>query len=236
MKFFINKKENNSGFTRTPKFIKLEWFNLFKNKNSKSSNILNESKTLVGGFTLIEVMISIGLFTVIMIIGITAILGVNNTYRKSRSMRSAIDNLSFIMEDMARNIRLGTGYRCLITNDTSDIEVPLDGTQCAGIAFEPFSSPTPGDPVDQVIYYIDSEQESVFKSLTGNLSDSLPMNSVDLKIDSTRSGFVVFGSSVNDSIQPSVLIRIAGTASSGQNSTEFNLQTTVSQRVLDINP
>jgi prepilin-type N-terminal cleavage/methylation domain-containing protein len=191
------------------------------------------------GFTLIEVMISIGLFTVIMIIGITAILGVNNTYRKSRSMRSAIDNLSFTMEDMARNMRLGTRYRCLNSYDdalSSVVENPLDGNQCAGIAFEPFSSPTPGDAGDQVIYYIDSEQESIFKSLTGDLSDSFPMNSVDLKIDSARSVFSVFGSSVNDSIQPSVLIRIAGTASSGQNSTEFNLQTTVSQRVLDINP
>jgi prepilin-type N-terminal cleavage/methylation domain-containing protein len=191
------------------------------------------------GFTLIEVMISIGLFSVIMIVGITAILGVNNTYRKSRTMRSAIDNLSFVMEDMARNIRLGRNYRCL--NDTAispiDIEDPLDspgGVSCKGIALEPFWNPVLGDPADQIIYYIDETEQSIFKSLEGDISTSLPMNSVDLKIDPLTSGFTIFGSSTNtDGEQPSVLIILNGTVSVGGNSTAFNLQTTVSQRLLD---
>jgi len=191
------------------------------------------------GFTLIEVMISIGLFSVIMIVGITAILGVNNTYRKSRTMRSAIDNLSFIMEDMARNIRLGSNYRCF--NDVSeisaldDIEDPLDGTNCSGLAFEPFWNPVTGDPnVDEVIYFIEGGQESIFKSLNGDLPTALPMNSVDLRIDPITSGFTVFGSSSNtDEEQPSVLIVLNGTVNVGGNSTDFNLQTTVSQRLLD---
>jgi prepilin-type N-terminal cleavage/methylation domain-containing protein len=206
MKFFINKKENNSGFT------------------------------------LIEVMISIGLFTVIMIIGITAILGVNNTYRKNRSMRSAVDNMSFIMEDMARNIRLGSRYRCL--NSTGDIapttlEDPLDGLNCAGIAFEPFYNPIPGEEenlatADQVIYLITQEGD-IFKGIEGaNFVDTaLPMNSIDLKIDTDRSGFTISGTGDTDNEQPAVLMRIAGTASTGRNSTDFNLQTTVTQRLLD---
>ncbi len=200
------------------------------------------------GFTLIEVMISIGLFSVIMIIGITAILGVNNTYRKSRTMRSAIDNLSFIMEDMARNIRLGSRYRCL--NGDGDIspttiEDPVDGENCSGIAFEPFYDPTPGEDdnlafADQVIYMIYPEGD-LFKGIRGanftNISSpgvGLPMNSVDLKIDYSTSGFTVFGSTLNtDEEQPSVLIVLNGTVIVGGQSSDFNLQTTVSQRLLD---
>jgi len=203
------------------------------------------------GFTLIEVMISIGLFSVIMVVGITAILGVNNTYRKSRTMRSVIDNLSFIMEDMARNIRLGSRYRCL--NDEGDIsfttiEDPLDGANCSGIAFEPFYDPISGEDdnastADQVIYLVSSDG-NLFKGMKGaNFSDTsspgvgIPMNSVDLKIDYTTSGFTIFGSSTNtDGEQPSVLIILNGTVEVGGNTTAFNLQTTVSQRLLDYPP
>lgn len=199
----------------------------------------------VAGFTLIEVMISIGLFSVIMIVGITAILGVNNTYRKSRTMRSAIDNLSFIMEDMARNIRLGSNYRCLNSGSVSllDIEDPLDsdpatnGGLCRGIALEPFWNPIRNDPGDQIIYYVDEGEESIFKSLEGDILTALPMNSTDLRIDASTSGFTIFGSTTNtDGEQPSVLIVLNGTVNVGGNSTAFNLQTTVSQRLLDYPP
>lgn len=191
------------------------------------------------GFTLIEVMISIGLFTVIMIVGITAILGVNNTYRKSRTMRSAIDNLSFTMEDMARNIRLGRNYRCINNNNVSpiDIEDPLDGNNCKGISFQPFYDPVLGDPNDEIIYYVDEVNQSIFKATDGASLGYTPMNSVDLKIDGVTSGFTIFGASTNtDGEQPSVRIILNGTVDVGGNSTKFNLQTTVSQRLLDYPP
>ncbi len=220
----------------------MKYFNLKKEEGLVPS---------VAGFTLIEVMISIGLFSVIMIVGITAILGVNNTYRKSRTMRSAIDNLSFVMEDMARNIRLGSLYRCI--NDTNEIstttiEDPLDGENCSGIAFEPFYDPVPGEDdnllsADQIIYFVDPGGD-LFKGIRGanftNPTSSgigIPMNSIDLKIDPLTSGFTIFGSSTNtDGEQPSVLIILNGTVNVGGNSTAFNLQTTVSQRLLDYPP
>lgn len=194
------------------------------------------------GFTLIEVMISVGLFTVIMIIGITAILGVNNTYRKSRSMRAAIDNLSFIMEDMSRNIRLGYSYRCLnnIEVNPIDVEDPLDGFGCRGIAFEPFWDPVPNDAGDQVIYYIYEDPNtgigSIFKSDSGGADGSFsPMNSLNVDIDPSKSSFFIVGSESNtDNTQPFVVINLAGTANSSSQSTDFNLQTFVTQRLLDV--
>lgn len=193
------------------------------------------------GFTLIEVMISVGLFTVIMIIGITAILGVNNTYRKSRSMRAAIDNLSFIMEDMSRNIRLGYSYRCLYDIEVSsiDVEDPLDGFGCRGIAFEPFWDPVSGDPGDQIIYYIFEDPNtgigSIFKSDAGGIDGSFsPMNSLNVDIDPAKSSFFIVGAqSDSDFKQPFVVINLSGVASSSSQSTDFNLQTTVTQRLLD---
>ncbi len=201
--------------------------NLSQNKNS--------------GFTLIEAMVSIGLFSVIMIIGITAVLSVNNTYRKSRTMRSAIDNLSFVMEDMARNIRLGFDYRCFdqFSEIANNIEEPQDGIDCKGIVFEPYWNPVQSDDADQVGYYIDGLDNSIYKTTTGYSSgtDSFSaMNSIDVRIDPATSGFTIYGTDPLDGEQPSVLIRINGTAQSGKNSTNFNLQTTVSQRLLDAPP
>ncbi|MDQ5901329.1 MAG: hypothetical protein QG580_44 [Patescibacteria group bacterium] len=198
------------------------------------------------GFTLIEVMISVGLFTVIMIIGITAILGVNNTYRKSRSMRAAIDNLSFIMEDMSRNIRLGYSYRCLDSIEVvpTEIEEPRDGFGCKGIAFEPFWDPVSGDSGDQVIYYIFEDPNtgigSIFKSDAGGVDGSFsPMNSLNVDIDPIKSSFFIVGAeSDSDFTQPFVAINLSGVASSSSQSTDFSLQTFVTQRLLDapLNP
>src|SRR3972149_1703934 len=64
------------------------------------------------GFTLIEIMIAITLFTAIMIIGTGAVLQTNSVYKKTQTMRSVMDNLNFIMEDMVRNLRLGSSYHC----------------------------------------------------------------------------------------------------------------------------
>jgi len=200
------------------------------------TRVVSKSTT---GFTLIEVMISTALFSVIMIIGITAVLSVNNTYRKTRTMRSAIDNVSFMMEDMARNIRLGYRYRCINNGAGSEdvlpsnIETPVDGSNCKGIAFEPYWSPSLGDVDDQVIYFIDDNGD-IFKTTNGVFLDAVPMNSIDVKIDPSKSGFTIIGAeSSDDGIQPSVLIRINGTAQGSRSSTEFNLQTTVSQRLID---
>ncbi len=247
MNIFRNTKKEK-GFTRLQNSTKSGFFNFFNNQKNKFKQNSSGRVNLVGGFTLIEVMISIGLFTVVMIVGITAILRVNNTYRKARTQRSAVDNLSFMMEDMARNMRLGSHYRCINSlSDASptnplDIEKPLDTSaypgslsSCLGIAFEPFDSPSTGDFGDQIIYLIDGD--TIFKTTEGTTSDSFrAMNSIDLKINPALSGFTIYGSDLDstDGIQPSVLIRINGTVRASGSETDFNLQTTVTQRLLDI--
>src|SRR3989339_2244393 len=74
-----------------------------------------------GGYTIIETMIAISLFLVIIMAGMGALLNANLLHQKSQNMRSIIDNLSFIMEDMSRNLRTGYDYHC---GDFSNIESP----------------------------------------------------------------------------------------------------------------
>ena len=89
-------------------------FSLVTNKeNCKTSTVRNKQD----GFTLIEAMVAIAVFTVVMVIGISALLNVNNTNKKSQNLRTIIDNLSFTMEDMSRNLKLGSYYHCVVPND-----------------------------------------------------------------------------------------------------------------------
>lgn len=64
------------------------------------------------GFTLIEMVVSLGLFTIVMFIATSAFLSIVDADRKSRATRIAMDNLNLALEDMSRRIKTGTNYKC----------------------------------------------------------------------------------------------------------------------------
>jgi prepilin-type N-terminal cleavage/methylation domain-containing protein len=74
------------------------------------------------GFTLIEAMVAIAIFTIVMVIGISALLNINNTNKKSQNLRTIIDNVNFVMEDMSRNFKLGSAYHCVTSTDSAIVE------------------------------------------------------------------------------------------------------------------
>lgn len=199
------------------------------------------------GFTLVEVMIAIGLFTVIMTIGIGAILGVNSTHRKTQSMRAVIDNLSFLMEDMTRSIRLGDYFYCdTSTVAPTEIQIATGNTQhvlsdqnCKSLVFEPFWDYQPAYSPNQVMYFIredNSGRGTIFKkeSESGWNEPLIAVTPVEIDIDVEKSGFTVVGAEGSDLTQPRVTIVLVGTVLLSGVETEFNMQTTVSQRLLDV--
>lgn len=64
------------------------------------------------GYTLIELMIAIGLFSIIMMLASGAYLMMIGLNRQAQSISTGIDNLSFALESMTRNIRTGSDYSC----------------------------------------------------------------------------------------------------------------------------
>ncbi len=202
------------------------------------------------GFTLVEAMIAVGLFSVIMTIGIGAILGVNATHRKTQSMRVAIDGLSFLMEDMARSMRLGADFYCqsglvpptLNQVATGTVQHSQDGQDCNAIVFEPYWQVELSNPENQIMYFIDEDLNNngtIYKKENTNpsfdLSDMIPVTSADINIDIARSGFTVVGAeNPSDGLQPRITIVLVGTVMLSGVETEFHMQTTVSQRLLDI--
>jgi prepilin-type N-terminal cleavage/methylation domain-containing protein len=62
------------------------------------------------GYTLVELMVSMGLFAIIMLLASGSYLMMISLNRQVQGIASGINNLSFALETMTRTIRTGTGY------------------------------------------------------------------------------------------------------------------------------
>ena len=201
------------------------------------------------GFTLIELMIASAIFIVIVTSGTILLITATNNYHATTEIRQALDTLSFAMEDMDRNIRLGTTFNCanLSTLATAADCPTSDGS--AGsffISMEPYDHVT-GTNNDQVIYWIysagDPTQAALYKKPE---TDTTPISTInpsnapfvqitpsDMYIDETKSGFIVTSVGTGSSpMTPQVTIRLAGTVQYHNTIIPFDVQSTVAPRDL----
>lgn len=174
------------------------------------------------GFTLIELMVSVTVFTVIMLISTGSILSVFDANQKSQSLRTVMDNLSFTMDGMTRTIRFGTNYHCDITSGT--VTSPLD---CANGQNSMQVLSADGK---QVAYKLDTSTNQIVRITNGT---SYYITGTDVTITNLK--FRVVGSPrFPDTYQPRVVITVSGYAGGKPTvQSAFNLQTIVSQRQFD---
>ncbi len=196
------------------------------------NNFLNKNK----GYTIIETMIAISLFLIIIMAGMNALLNANLISNKSQDMRSIMDNLSFILEDISRNVRTGYNYHC---GDLSSIDVPLSCANAGILAFEETHGDT-GTIADQWVYKIESIDGgltyNISKSVSGGIAGSfVQLNSSEIVLKAS-SGFSVLGAEppMGDFQQPIVMIRLVGEIRYKNTVTPFSLQTSASQRLIDL--
>ncbi|HEC32851.1 MAG TPA: type II secretion system protein [Candidatus Kaiserbacteria bacterium] len=190
--------------------------------------ILHSSKK---GFSLIEIMVAVSLFAVVMTISVGSLLSLIDANRKAQALNSVINNLNFALENMSRNIRVGDVYHCSTsTSVPSNINTPKDCSSGGALfAFEG-NKGDPTDSTDQIIYrFINSRIE---KSIDGGAT-FIAITAPEVTINEMK--FYTVGTTRGDSLQPRVVMTVQGTAGiSAKSQTSFNLQTTVSQRVLDL--
>lgn len=75
------------------------------------------------GFTLIEMIVSLAVFSVVVTISVGALLSLIYTNEQLQVERSVMTNLSFALDSMAREIRTGTDYICGSANNLSSVIV-----------------------------------------------------------------------------------------------------------------
>ncbi len=99
---------------------------------ANASNIgMNRRVRSQSGFTLIELIVSVGLFALVMLLASGAYLMMISLNRQAQGIATGIDNLSFALETMTRDIRTGTGYTC--PGGASDCTI--DATQGGTFSF-----------------------------------------------------------------------------------------------------
>ena len=179
------------------------------------------------GFTIIELIVSVGVFSVVMVIAAGSLLSVISANRKAQSLKSVLNNLSFAVESMSRSMRVGSIYHC---GDKTPFDVVSD---CSGngdnfLAFEA-SDGDINDPKDQIVYRL--ENGSIKRSKDGGNSYAL-VTAPEVVIDNLK--FIVRDTDGGNNQQPNIIISVVGHMEINERTrTDFNLQTYVSQRLLN---
>lgn len=161
------------------------------------------------GFTLIEMVVAVGVFTIVIVITLASFLNISDIQNKSIALRVVNDNINFAVETMVRDIRTGKNY-C---------------SSCSGSSMFNFTN----SRGEQVVYRLSGGV--IERSSDGGLN-FISLTSEEVNIDNFV--FTVTGEEVGDAEQPLVTINISGSAGKkGRIITDLSVQATVSQRSLD---
>lgn len=175
------------------------------------------------GFTLLEMIVALGVFTAAAMLATSSLLSLTDAQKKAYSLQSAYDNIRFSLETMAKDIRTGDLYYC--GSDANDLPAAPAPKDC------PSGGPALSYKNVQgnlIAYRISGER--IEKFIDGVLVGAT--TSEDVAIGTLT--FYVLGSVPEDNLQPRITIIIEGVAGSGRSASKFNLQTTVSQRKINL--
>ncbi len=182
------------------------------------------------GYLLIELMVSLAIFSLIMTTSIGAMLAIIEANAKSQTVKSVMDNVNVAVENMSRTIRIGTDYQCISDHNTLIVDQTTCGAGAAGISFLPQDSAGPSDYEE---YYFNSGAIWRYRATLSN-GNPVQLTAPEVKIDIAR--FYLSGLDTNDG-QPRVFMAINGTAGPDNTNrqSKFALQTSVTQRQPDSN-
>lgn len=167
------------------------------------------------GYTLIELIIAVGLFALVMTLASGAYLMMISFNQRVQGIVTGIDNLSFALDTMTRSIRTGTNYSC------------AGGGDCAGGA----SSFSFKDQTGRSVSYA-LGASSIQATVNG-----APSTLTDPSVTVSSLMFYVSGSAraPGDYQQARVTITVSGSVSAGPGKTEpFTVETTSTMRGSDI--
>lgn len=171
------------------------------------------------GFTLVELLVAVALFTLITTFALGAVLSIFDANRRAKSMKTVVDNLNFSIEDMARTVKFGGRYYCGEGTSTNDCQF---GASSIAVTFEG----------RRIIYRWAGVNNPIVKCVDSS-TICTEITSPETRIEYVR--FYVMGSTLGDSLQPKVLAVIKGYVGNKPTSQSiFSIQTSMSQRKLDI--
>jgi prepilin-type N-terminal cleavage/methylation domain-containing protein len=171
------------------------------------------------GFTLVELIVSVGLFAVVMVLAAGSYFIMISMIRQTQGMATGINNLAHTLESMTRNIRVGYDYSC-----------GGAGGDCAAPGASSFS-------------FTNESNETVTYSLgSGRIRQTIdtgqPADLTDPAIVVSSLKFIVTGTpslASGNTQQARVTILISGSVATGPGQTmPFSVETGASMRGSDL--
>lgn len=215
------------------------------------------------GFTLIEMIVSLGIFAIVITVSVGALLMLIATNNQLQSKQNVMTNLSFALDSMTREIRTGSRYFCDSQanydsgadkifkdginaggNATNIDEVLGDSVQdCPagrtnkihGLAFIEGGDSITGSAASRILYFYDENEKMIYRRVGAGPAQSIISSGIEIN----QAEFYVTGSApLNDdpteTDQAMVTIYIEAVEKGVSNPKPYRIQTTVTQRALDI--
>ncbi len=185
------------------------------------------------GFTLVELLVSVALFSIVMTMALGALLSLSVANRKAQTLKAAIDNLTFSIDSITRAIRTGSNYHC---GNTGTITAPQD---CYATGAN-YISLLLADGT-RMYYQLNTT------SCTGQTSPNIgciqrstdgatwyAITAPDIIIQNIGYLFHVAGAPAADGVQPRAIVTVSGFVQvTPTQNTSFHMQSTVTQRIYD---
>lgn len=205
------------------------------------------------GFTMLEMIVSLGIFGVVAIIAVGALVRIVGLNRQAQSLQAAMNNINYALESMSREMRVGSHFTCTTASTFSGSNLDSLPVCPAGVGRKAilfWSSKTAidasGNPCPLVIAYwfndIGSGSNHIWRfSKSQQTSCSGAGNSIgfataapltdEKNVKITSFGVRIDRGPLNYSLATINLIGYAGDRPKDQN--EFSIKTAVSQRIAD---
>lgn len=204
------------------------------------------------GFTLIETLVSLALFSVVLVIAGGTIVSVIDVNKRNQAISSVVNNLNYSIDSMIRDIKTGYLYKCDYSDTNTLAGLKLDDEpvhkNCPNTANLTLVSTISGDdavvkyefvqPFDTANGYIQKTVYDAMGNMIGSYSitDKINVNIDDISF-SVKNPNALDCDAVSECEygQPSVFVVIKGKA--GNQTIEvskFYVQTFISQRLINI--
>ncbi len=175
------------------------------------------------GFTLLEMIVSTGIFSVVVVASIGIILSVKSAQEKSSNIQNVQDNIRFAAEFISKELRQGTSYQ-----PVGCTTIALGLRQCTSITFTSSRG--------LLVSYCKPASTVLRLEVAGSCgANGLPLTASNIAINQLF--FYVTGEAAGAGDgQPRMTLVLSGasTEPKTQLRSSFNLQTTVTQRVRDL--
>ena len=189
------------------------------------------------GFTLLEMLISLGIFMVVAVIAVGSLVRITGLNKQAQTMQSSMNSLSFVLESMSREMRMGYNLHCE-TNINAGFAYEsgaLNPKTCpmgtgSLIAFDSANTDSSGNTLVYAYEFDGTTLEKAEQSSPSSALTFYPILDVSkMSLTSARFGVLGWGNNYYWA-----LIQLAGYAGvRTQDENFFTVQTSVSERLHD---